>query len=71
MDAAAGLTASPCADVMVTTAVAEKFPDVAVTAICAGLGTEEGAVYMPLELIVPLEDPLTAHVIVELGWLGT
>jgi hypothetical protein len=71
IEAAAGLTTSPCADVIVTTAVAEKFPEVAVTATCAGVGTDAGAVYTPFDVIVPLEEPPTAQVIVEVGWLGT
>ncbi len=53
------------------TAVAEKFPDVAVTETCAGLGTDVGAVYTPWLVIVPFEEPLTAQVTVAVGWLGT
>src|SRR5690348_13120442 len=67
MEAAAGLTVTPCAAVTVTTAVAVNPPDVAVTATCAGLGTDAGAVYTPLEVIEPPEEPLTAQVTVAVG----
>jgi hypothetical protein len=70
-EAAAGLTAIPCAAVTVTTAVAEKLPDVAVIATWAGLGTDVGAVYTPALVIEPFEVPLTAQVIVALELLGT
>jgi hypothetical protein len=62
---------SPCATVTVTTAVAEKLPEVAVTATSAGLGTAVGAVYTPALVIEPFEEPLTAHVTVAVELLGT
>jgi hypothetical protein len=74
MARAVGLTASPCVVVIVMMAVPanpELAVDVAVIVTWLGLGMDAGAVYFPLLLIVPFDDPpLMDHVKPELGWLG-
>ena len=71
-EAAAGLSVTPCDAMIVTTAVAEKPLELAVTATSAGLGTVDGAVYTPALVIDPFEEPLTAHVTVAVpSLLGT